>query len=62
MFHACAIRFDVTENLKNFAFWELNKAPVQTTETKPTKDENRASQPGGRLLTIFKLRASPYEI
>ena len=28
MFHACAIKFDVTENLEKF--WELNKVPVKT--------------------------------
>jgi len=29
MFHACATRFDVTENLENFLVFKLNKAAVK---------------------------------
>jgi len=31
--HACAVKFDVMENVKNFAkyFWELNNALIKTT-------------------------------
>ena len=38
MLHACAARFDVTENLKNCTnFWELNKAQLSTPCTFSTR-------------------------